>query len=69
MLEACLENSSVEHILYVIIKRIPVGFLCILGIQSIIGSGFFYLCNFKTQTLIYSLFSSINSSPLLLDLQ
>ena len=36
----------VEHILDAVMKHAPVGFLCILGIQNMIGSVFFLFCNF-----------------------
>ena len=34
------------------IKHAPIGFLCILGAQCMISSVFFFLRDFKTQTII-----------------
>ena len=56
-MEADLEIRFVEHIQNAMMKHAPVRFLCILGIQSIIGSVF---------SLFFPVFSSINLSQLLL---
>ena len=47
-LETVLEICFVEDILDAMIKRTPVGFLCILEIQHMIGRFLFFLCDFKT---------------------
>ena len=49
-LEKKLEIRFVEDILDAVMKHAPVGLLCILGIQYMIGSVFPFSCDFKTQT-------------------
>ena len=47
------ENCSVEHILDAMMKRAPVGFLCILGIQYMIGSVFSFPVILKPKGILY----------------
>ena len=50
------------------VKCIPVGFLCILGIQYIFGSVFSFSVVLKPKRLVYWVLSSIISLQLLLAL-
>ena len=69
ILEADLEICFVENILDAMMKSAPVRFLCILGVLYVIRCVYFFSVTLKTKRLVYSIFWSINSSQLLLDLQ
>ena len=58
--------TFVEHIFDTIMKRAPVGFSRVLGIQYIIGTVFAFSLILKPKCLVYSVFSFIFSLHLLL---
>ena len=67
--ESDLEICFVEHILDAMTERARAGFLCVLGIQSLISSVFSLSVILELKRLVYFVFSSIISSQLLLPLQ
>lgn len=56
ILKIDLEICFAEHILHAMMKRLPVGFLYILGIQHTMGSVISFSVTLKLKRLVYSVF-------------
>ena len=61
-------GSIFKYFVKQMVKRIPVGFLCMLGIQYIFGSVFSFSVILKPKPLVYWGLSSVISLQLLLAL-